>query len=632
MTTIRRTSLMASLLLGMVGTVSLASGQYNNRRRNAPPPSRVYTPPPRMYVPPPRVYVPPPRPQPNNAPRAYAPLPPNYAPHVNTPPTTNNPQQIHQPPLAAGPNPATNYAAHPTTNAPVAGAGSIGTARSDSGRVETTPNSVHGPTLSDPHMTSPSAHGTNYTATVHPPAVMAKSTLPMRPAYTLPTSSRTPQNFGAPQKLDNSTSKSVVQQVNTARSSMSGINSRPLPQGNVTVHPNGALTIEGSGGRQYHIRQDGTVAGFESHGVKANFRPDGTISAVHTPNMNINYAANGVRRVETVRPDHSVLVSTGTHQGYLQRTVVVNNRTIMQRTYVVNNTTYVRTYSTYAYRGVVLEHFVPAVYYAPSFYGWVYYPWPRAVVYPWAFYSAMWYVNGGGYFTPAPVYPTPTLWLTDYSLAQTLGDAYQDRPATVAPAGGIAAQSTTPISPETKQLLAAEVQEIVAAENKAASDPSPENNIAGDLPDLVKHQRSVYVVASNLDVTTDSGECGLTPGDIVELEAPLPQDALTADVRVMSSKRMDCPVSSMISVSLEQLQEMHNDLRQQVDEGMKVLQAGQGSGVIPAAPSDAIAPPPRPSYLADTAPVSGEQVVAMIANQQQVADATPKVIQDEFGG
>ena len=88
----------------------------------------------------------------------------------------------------------------------------------------------------------------------------------------------------------------------------------------------------------------------------------------------------------------------------------------------------------------------------------------------------------------------------------------------------------------------------------------------------------------------------------------------------------------MISVSLEQLQEIHNDLRQQVDEGMKVLQAGQGSGVIPAAPSDAIAPPPRPSYLADTAPVSGEQVAAMIANQQQVADATPKVIQDEFGG
>ena len=363
MTTIRRASLIASLLLDMVGTASLASGQYNNRRTNPPPP-------PRVYAPQPRVYVPPPRPQPHNAWR------------VNTPPPTKNPQQIHPPPLATGPNPATNYAAHPSTNAPVAGAGSVGTPRSESGRVETTDNSAHSPTFSNPHPTTPPAPGNNnMTApTVHPPALMAKSTLPMRPAYTLPANSRIPQKPGAPQKLDNSTSKSVVQQVNTARSSMGGINSRPLPQGNVTVHPNGALTIEGSGGRQYHVRQDGTVAGFESHGVKASFRPDGTISSVHTPNMTINYGANGVRRVETVRPDHSVVVSTGPHQGYLERTVVVNNRTVVQRTYVVNNTTYVRTYNTYAYRGVVLEHYVPAVYYAPAFYGWVYYSWPRPVV------------------------------------------------------------------------------------------------------------------------------------------------------------------------------------------------------------------------------------------------------------
>jgi hypothetical protein len=77
---------------------------------------------------------------------------------------------------------------------------------------------------------------------------------------------------------------------------------------------------------------------------------------------------------------------------------------------------------------------------------------------------------------------------------------------------------------------------------------------------------------------------------------------------------------------------MHNNLRQRVDEGMQLLRASQGSSGIPAAPPDAIAPPPRPNYMADTAPVSGEQVVAMIAEQQQTADVTPQVIQDEFGG
>jgi hypothetical protein len=413
---------------------------------------------------------------------------------------------------------------------------------------------------------------------------------------------------------------------------MSGINSRPLPKGKVIVDPNGALTIEGTGGRQYHVRQDGTVAAFEAHGVKTSFRPDGTVSAIHTSNMRINYAVSGARRVETVRPDNSVLVSTGPHQGYLQRTVVVNDRTVEQRIYVVNKTIYVRNYTTYTYRGVVLEHYVPGVYYAPAFYGWVYYPWPYPVRYRWAFYEAPWYGYYGGYFAPAPVYPTPSLWLTDYSLAQTLSDAYQDRPATVAPQGDNVALADTAISPETKQILAAEVQEMVAAGNKAAGDPSPESNLAGELPDVVEHERSVFVVASNLDVTTEDGECGLTPGDILEMDAPLARDAVTADVRVISSKRIDCPASSLVRVSVDQLQEMHNNLRQRVDEGMQLLRASQGSSGIPVAPPDAIAPPPRPNYMADAPPVSGEQVVGMIAEQQQTADVTPQVIQDEFGG
>jgi len=462
--------------------------------------------------------------------------------------------------------------------------------------------------------------------------VNAKITPPMKPAYALHASNATPKKLGATAPLDSSASKSVVQQVNTARRSMSGINSRPLPQGKVFVHPNGALTIEGAAGQQYHVRQDGSVAAFEAHGMKTSFRPDGTVSAIHTSNMHINYAVSGARRVETVRPDHSVLVSTGPHQGYLQRTVDVNDRHVVQRIYVVNKTTYVRNYTTYRYRGVVLEHYVPAVYYAPAFYGWVYYPWPHPVPYRWGFYGAPWYEYYGGYFTPAPVYPTPSLWLTDYLLAQTLSDAYQDRAATVARNGDNFAKTDTAISPETKQLLAAEVQEMVAAGNKAAGDPSPESNLAGELPDVVKHERSVFVVASNLDVTNENGECGLTPGDILEMDAPLPQDAVTADVRVISSKRTECPASSLVRVSVDQLQEMHNNLRQRVDEGMQQLRASQGSCAIPVAPSDAIAPPPRPNSMLDAAPVSGEQVVAMIAEQQQTADVTPQVIQNEFGG
>jgi len=610
MTRIRRTLRTISLLVAVVGVTSQASGQQKDKPTNPSPPTRHSAPPPHPQA--------------------------SYKPSAKTPPAANSSQSTERRPPASAPNASPSYVSH----TPTAATGKAGTNNSvwkDPGHVEVTTPSVHNPSPSYHPAASKSVTETNNNAMVtgHPSAVNSKITPPMRPAYALPANSASAKKLGAPAALDSSASKSVVQQVNTARSSMSGINSRRLPQGKVLVHPNGALTIEGAGGRQYHVRKDGTVAAFEANGMKTSFRPDGTLSAIHTSNMHINYAVSGARRVETVRPDHSVLVSTGPHQGYLQRTVVVNNRTVVQRIYVVNKTTYVHNYTTYTYRGVVLEHYVPAVYYAPAFYGWVYYPWPHPVSYRWAFYADPWYGYYGAYFTPAPVYPTPALWLTDYLLAQTLSNAYQDRPATVARQGDNFAQADTAISPETKQMLGAEVQEMVAAGNNAAQDPSPESdqsNLAGELPDVVKHERSVFVVASNLDVTNENGECGLTAGDILEMDAPLPQDAVTADVRVISSKRIDCPASSLVRVSVDQLQEMHNNLRQRVDEGMQLLRASQGSSGIPVAPPEALAPPPRPNYMVDAAPVSEEQVVTMIAEQQQTADVTPQVIQDEFGG
>jgi hypothetical protein len=74
-----------------------------------------------------------------------------------------------------------------------------------------------------------------------------------------------------------------------------------------------------------------------------------------------------------------------------------------------------------------------------------------------------------------------------------------------------------------------------------------------------------------------------------------------------------------------------NNLRQRVDDGMQVLRVKQGTDGLPPAPPDAIAPPPRPNYVADTTPITGEQVRAMISEQQQTADTTPQVIQNEFG-
>jgi hypothetical protein len=466
----------------------------------------------------------------------------------------------------------------------------------------------------------------------------------MRQAYTLPPNVANSRVADRPLALDKTASNSVVQQVNSVRgSSLRGINSRPLPQGNVAVHPDGAFTIQASNGRNFQVRRDGTVSAVEAHGVTANFRSDGTILAVHSANMHINYGPNGAHQVTTVQPDHSVVVSTGPRQGYVQRTMVVNNQTVVQRTYLNNNVVSVRTYTSYAYHGVPLQRLVVPVYYPPAFYGWVYYPWRQPVVYRWGFYAAPWYGYYGGYFSPAPAYPTPSLWLADYTMSQTLSSAYQDRQPAGPSASSNGAQADTPISDDTRQRLADLIRGIVVADTTAAANKSPEVNPQAELPGVVQQPRSVFVVASNLDVTGDAGECGLTPGDILEVAAPVTADALTAETRVVSSKKTDCPASTKVTVSMAQLQEMYNELHQHVEKGMEALRETQGTGGIPAAPQTALVVPPSPydatgsaqvtgpAQVTGSAQVTGDQLAELIDRQEHIASNAPQVIQDEFG-
>ena len=64
---------------------------------------------------------------------------------------------------------------------------------------------------------------------------------------------------------------------------------------------------------------------------------------------------------------------------------------------------------------------------APSYYGWAYNPWAAPVAYGWGWGGSPWYGYYGYYFAPAPVYATPSLWITDYLLAANLQAAYDAR-------------------------------------------------------------------------------------------------------------------------------------------------------------------------------------------------------------
>ena len=434
-------------------------------------------------------------------------------------------------------------------------------------------------------------------------------------------------------------SRQQIQNLNSNRAAMKGINRNPLPQGQVTVRGDGGRTIAASGGRQFQVRPNGTVERVSlSGGRTAAFRPDGRVSAIHAGGMQINHGLRGERQIVTVRPDHSRVVSMGARRGYLERPYLARGgRTYVQRTYYAGGHSYARVYRSHYYRGVPYYHYVPPYYYHPRFYGWAYNPWRAPIRYRWGWFGSPWYSYYGGYFAPAPMYPTAALWLTDFLLAENLRLAYEARRD--AEANAAAAQANEPpppaaegqgytsqITPELKQAIAEEVSAQLAAEQQGAST-TPQQPAASSTeapPGALDPGRRLFVVSSNLTVSTiDGQDCELTSGDIITRLDDTPDNDNKVRVSVSSSKGGDCGVGSTLMVDVNDLQEMQNQFAEKIDTGLKTLADNSGKGGLPPAPDTGTTagevPLPPPDANVDSA----------LQAQQQQADQTEKQVQQE---
>lgn len=440
-----------------------------------------------------------------------------------------------------------------------------------------------------------------------------------KPVYSLPADQK--KNTA----LTKANSESVLRQVNSARANLRGINARPLPQGNVSVLKDGGLHIASSGGRAYKTRADGTISSLAVHGRTASFNPDGRIRALRTDKIEINHGPRGERRIHSVRPDKSLLVTTGRNRGYLQREVARKGRTFIQRTYIVGNETFTREYSSYSYNGVPLESYTPRAHYAPALYDWAGNPWGAPVSYQW---SGPGVGANNGYFTTLAAYQDALQWLTDYILTQSMQAAYQDPGEGDYPQQPLYAETDSPISSETRQAIAQEIRYQLEQEKEAARNESQSSGY-GELPAILSDPQYLFVVANGLIATANGQGCGLTPGDILQLTGTPPEGAQTATLRVVSSKRMDCPVNSVVTVTFGDLQGMYNNMREQLDAGLGTLRTAQGSKGVPSAPGAAIAAP-RPTEVA-ALPKAGGDVRAMLQSQQKEADrAETEAIQSAF--
>jgi hypothetical protein len=122
---------------------------------------------------------------------------------------------------------------------------------------------------------------------------------------------------------------------------------------------------------------------------------------------------------------------------------------------------------------------------------------------------------------------------------------------------------------------------------------------------LTDNSPHVFVAGTDLDVIDARGaQCTLSQGDVIQLNpAPLPADAVTANLVVLASKPAECVKGNQVSVPLTDLQDMQNHMRETIDTGLGEMQTAKGLPPIPqsarampvAAPFAAAAPPPDPT-------------------------------------
>jgi len=331
------------------------------------------------------------------------------------------------------------------------------------------------------------------------------------------------------------------------------------------------------------------------------------------------------KRYVVERPNHVAMAVNRSGSGYVQRPFTVRNQTLVARTYYANHASYVRAYRPYTYQGLALYAYLPVHYYSPAFYTWVRAPWPAPVHYTWSWgwTNSAWYRYNSRYFKPDSAYSSPSRWLTDFLVANTLYAGYQE--VTVTDTAVAASPSYDPgdgLTPAIKQEIADEVQRQLDLEKAQAENPPPAPasdtapaEMAGDGPYL-------FIVSQSLEVTDSEGEaCALTEGDVLQLNALPPEGGTAANVTVLARKDKDCRKGSLVSVSLEDLTEMHNRMHETIDQGLDEIRSQQGQGEMPQMPSAAASAPVEVSF-ASALPPPDPNVARELSERTLLAPAT----------
>jgi hypothetical protein len=342
---------------------------------------------------------------------------------------------------------------------------------------------------------------------------------------------------------------------------------------------------------------------------------DGQIIDVRVPRtgMVIHHGLDGSRHVMVEQPDHSRIYAASRGVSYVQHPFTVGGRTYDHRTFAVQGQLFHQVYRPYTYGGQTLDAYATTRFYSPQFYRWATSR-MAATSFSWGFVTnpPPWYGYYRGYFVPDANYTNPLLWLTDFMLASSLAISYRTEPPTAPPAP--ASDAAPVITPQVKQMLADEVGRQVKQESAEAQAnaqnrdiPPASGSIVQELSDGQEH---VFVVASDLDLVDGTGRrCMISEGDVVDVKSAVDASSSTALAVVLASKGFgECERAAQVPITVSDLQEMQNHMRETIDQGMANTAAGKKAQTV------------TPAFAASTPPPD-TNAAREIEQQQKIAAA-----------
>ena len=361
---------------------------------------------------------------------------------------------------------------------------------------------------------------------------------------------------------------------------------------------------------------------------------DGSVLDISSPknNMTIHHALDGSRRVLVDHPDGSRIFAPGKGRAFVEHPYLYQAQPFVHRTFVDQGQVTHQFYRPYNYAGTTLDVYAPQRYYSPAVYQWATknYSTPQVPAWNYTATPTPWFDYYKGYFQPESSYSSPTGWLTDFVLANSLINSYNAHhpasaaaaaaPAAPPGAGGSAAAPPPPVNtapivtPEVKELVADQVgrqvqQEATEAKANAAGKALPAG--AGSVLDELSHKDThVFVVASDLDLVDPSGRrCMISEGDVIQVVSAANPQTSSAQAVVLASKGgVECARAAQVDVALTDLQEMQNHMRETIDQGMAATNTGKS------------APSVTPAFVA-AAPPPDENAKSEIDKQAQLAAA-----------